>query len=70
MFDVNTEYYKRSKIIYLKIPINGIVKHILMKKNAFGMVSRVLLYTILYKGRITLFDKFSKTILTEFMDPT
>lgn len=56
-------------INYLKIPINGTVKHILMMKNVFGIVSSVLLYTILYKGRMILFDKFSSTILTEFMDP-
>lgn len=38
-------------------------------KYALGIVSSVLLYTTLYNGRITLFDKFSVAILTEFMEP-
>lgn len=40
-----------------------------MKKKAFGIVSNVNLYTKLYNGKIALFDKFSVTILKEFIDP-
>lgn len=54
---------------YPKHPINGTVKHILMKKIALGIVSSVLSYTILYNGRIALFDKFSAIVLMEFIDP-
>jgi len=54
---------------YAKHPINGTVKHILIMKKAFGIVSTVLLYTMLYNGRITLFNKFSVAILVEFIDP-
>jgi len=58
-----------GNITYAKHPIKGIVKIMLMMKYALGIVSSVLLYTTLYKGRITLFDKFSVAILTEFMEP-
>jgi len=56
-------------VTYAKHPIKGIVRIILMMKYALGIVSSVLLYTMLYNGRITLFDKFSVAILTEFIDP-
>lgn len=41
----------------------------LIMKKALGIDSSVLLYTILYNGKIALLDKLSMAILTAFIDP-